>query len=59
MGNSYVALDLEATGLDTENDEIIEIGAVRFDDSGVLENFQTLVNPGRPIATGGDAYRDH
>src|SRR5574341_613806 len=46
---SYVALDLETTGLDTESDEIIEIGAVRFDESGVLENFERLVNPGRTI----------
>ena len=47
---TYVALDLETTGLDLETDEIIEIGAVRFDESGVLETFQTLVNPGRPIS---------
>ena len=50
MGTAYVALDLETTGLDLETDEIIEIGAVRFDVNGVLDNFQTLVNPGRPIA---------
>ncbi len=49
MGNSYVALDLETTGLDIENDEIIEIGAIRFDGNGVLGSFETLVNPGRAI----------
>jgi DNA polymerase-3 subunit epsilon/ATP-dependent DNA helicase DinG len=49
LGNTYVALDLETTGLDLEADEIIEIGAVRFDETGVLDTFQTLVNPGRPI----------
>jgi DNA polymerase-3 subunit epsilon/ATP-dependent DNA helicase DinG len=50
LGGSYVALDLETTGLDTESDEIIEIGAVRFDASDVLGTFETLVNPGREIA---------
>ena len=50
MGTAYVALDLETTGLDLEFDEIIEIGAVRFDENGVLDTFQTLVNPGRPIS---------
>ena len=50
MGTTYVALDLETTGLDLEADEIIEVGAVRFDAEGVIDTFQTLVNPGRPIA---------
>ena len=50
MGASYVALDLETTGLDLESDEIIEVGAIRFGADGVLDSFQTLVNPGRPIA---------
>ena len=48
-GQQYVAIDLETTGLDTENDAIIEIGAVRFDESGVRDGFQTLVNPRRPV----------
>jgi predicted DnaQ family exonuclease/DinG family helicase len=50
LGSTYVALDLETTGLDTETDEIMEVGAVRFDESGVLDRFQTLINPGRPIS---------
>jgi DNA polymerase-3 subunit epsilon/ATP-dependent DNA helicase DinG len=50
LGASYVALDLETTGLDLESDEIIEVGAIRFGADGVLDSFQTLVNPGRPIA---------
>jgi len=47
---SYVALDLETTGLDTETDAIIEIGAVRFDESEVLGTFQTLIKPGRVVS---------
>ncbi len=47
---SYVALDLETTGLDPERDRIIEVGASRFDPSGrELETFSYVVNPGRPV----------
>jgi hypothetical protein len=50
LSSTYIALDLETTGLDLENDAIIEIGAVRFDEGGtVLETYETLVNPGRPL----------
>lgn len=46
---SCVALDLETTGLDHDQDAIIEIGAVKFDGLQVLDTFQTLVNPYRQI----------
>ncbi|MGI8926999.1 MAG: helicase C-terminal domain-containing protein [Tepidiformaceae bacterium] len=50
MKRTYVALDLETTGLDPERDRITEIGAVRFDEDGAtLDTFESLVNPGRPI----------
>ncbi|MEM7028267.1 MAG: helicase C-terminal domain-containing protein [Chloroflexota bacterium] len=49
MARVYVSLDLETTGLDTENDRIIEVGAVRFRGSRVLEKFQSFVNPRRTI----------
>jgi DNA polymerase-3 subunit epsilon/ATP-dependent DNA helicase DinG len=50
MTPTYVALDLETTGLDPEADRITEIGAVRFAADGeVLETFESLVNPGRKI----------
>jgi len=45
----YVALDLETTGLDAESDRIIEVGAVRFRGSRILEEFQCFVKPDRPI----------
>jgi DNA polymerase-3 subunit epsilon/ATP-dependent DNA helicase DinG len=45
----YVALDLETTGLDSERDAIIEIGAVKFRGEQVLGTFENLVDPGRPI----------
>jgi DNA polymerase-3 subunit epsilon/ATP-dependent DNA helicase DinG len=45
----YVSLDLETTGLDIETDEIIEIAAIRFDATGVIDTYQTLVNPDRSL----------
>jgi DNA polymerase-3 subunit epsilon/ATP-dependent DNA helicase DinG len=44
-----VALDIETTGLSTERDAIIEIGAVRFRSDRVLDTWSSLVNPGRPL----------
>jgi ATP-dependent DNA helicase DinG len=46
---SIVALDIETTGLDPKTDAIIEIGAVRFNGKRIEEQWETLVNPGRPI----------
>jgi len=45
----YVSLDLETTGLDPDVDEIIEVAAVRFDATGVLDRYQSLVNPGKRL----------
>ena len=44
-----VALDLETTGLDSDRDKIIEVGAVKFRGGESIDTFQTFVNPGRPI----------
>jgi ATP-dependent DNA helicase DinG len=49
MRDVIVALDIETTGLDKERDAIIEIGAVRFRGDEVLDNWETLVNPERPL----------
>jgi DNA polymerase-3 subunit epsilon/ATP-dependent DNA helicase DinG len=49
LARVYVSLDIETTGLDPDQDVILEIGAVRFKGSQVYETYQTLVNPGRPI----------
>jgi predicted DnaQ family exonuclease/DinG family helicase len=45
----HVALDLETTGLDSDRDNIIEIGAVKFQGAEIVDTFQTFVNPARPI----------
>ena len=44
-GAVFCALDTETTGLKPAEERIIEIGAVKFDKSGVLGTFSTLVNP--------------
>jgi DNA polymerase III epsilon subunit family exonuclease len=41
-----VCLDLEATGLSAAVDHVIEIGAVKFRGSQVIDRFHSLVNPG-------------
>ncbi len=46
---TFVALDIETTGLDPQKDAIIEIGAVRFNGRRVEQEWSTLINPGRRI----------
>ncbi|NPV86902.1 MAG: DEAD/DEAH box helicase family protein [Anaerolineae bacterium] len=46
---SIVALDIETTGLNPQMDEIIEIGAVRFNGNRVEDKWHTLVSPKKPI----------
>lgn len=50
MDQTYVALDLETSGLDPDRDRIIEIGAVKFQGKKVIDTFHTLVNPRRPLS---------
>lgn len=46
---TWVAFDLETTGLSPKDDRIVEVGAVRFDAEGrELAAFERLVNPLRP-----------
>jgi predicted DnaQ family exonuclease/DinG family helicase len=46
---SIVSLDIETTGLDSQADAILEIGARRFEGNRVENEFSTLINPGRHI----------
>jgi len=46
VNQTYISLDLETTGLDPESDQIIEIGAVKFQGEKILDTFNTLVDPG-------------
>ena len=42
MPETLVSLDLETTGLDPDNDVILEIGAVKFSDQLIEDEFQKL-----------------
>ncbi len=46
----YVAFDLETTDNDIRDCEIVEIAAVRVRGRVVVEQYQRLVRPGRPIS---------
>jgi DNA polymerase-3 subunit epsilon/ATP-dependent DNA helicase DinG len=46
---TFVALDIETTGLEADSDAITEIGAVRFTGRRVEAEWHTLINPGRRI----------
>ena len=48
--NTFVVFDVETTGLDAETCEIIEIGAVKVSGGRIIEKFQTLVKPKKPIS---------
>lgn len=57
VGETFVALDLETTGLDPARDRVIEVGAVKFTGDGeVLDEFATLISGGR---TSAEAQRVH
>lgn len=43
--DSFVCLDCESTGLDVENDRIIEVAVVKFTFQGITEQFESLVDP--------------
>jgi DNA polymerase-3 subunit epsilon len=46
----FVCLDLETTGLEPKEDSIIEVAAVLFNFDGIVDTFETLVDPGGPIS---------
>jgi len=46
---TFVAFDVETTGLDSQTDKIVQVGAVRFDRRGAGETYEQLVNPGRRV----------
>ena len=45
----FVAFDLETTGLSSQTDTIIEIGAVLMKNGAEIDRFQTFVAPGRKL----------
>ncbi len=49
MRGELVAIDLETTGLDPQADRILEFGGVRIVDGEIVEEYNTLINPGCSI----------
>ncbi|MBR0148361.1 MAG: topoisomerase DNA-binding C4 zinc finger domain-containing protein [Lachnospiraceae bacterium] len=45
----YCIFDLETTGVSCANDEVVEISALKVIGGKVVDEYSTLVNPGRPI----------
>lgn len=50
MINTFVALDIETTGLNPAEDKIIEIGMAKISDGEIVDSYSTLVNPGIKIS---------
>ena len=49
MIDSYIALDLETTGLEPKKEKITEIAALKVEHGQITGRFVTLVNPKRPL----------
>ncbi|URZ07485.1 exonuclease domain-containing protein [Clostridium felsineum] len=47
--DDFIVFDFETTGLDTNTDKIIEIGAIKYRGNKKADEFITYVNPERPI----------
>ena len=50
QSNNFVVFDVETTGLNPENCDIIEIGAVKIKNGEIVEKFQTLIKPRERIS---------
>ena len=49
MLRTYICFDLETTGLSVEQDEIIEVGAVKVVEGRLTEQFTCFVNIHKPL----------
>ena len=50
LEQTYVVFDFETTGFNAGGaDSIIEIGAVKIKDGNIVEKYDELINPGRPL----------
>lgn len=54
--DEYVVLDTETTGVDPSTDDIIEVAAVRVRCGEMVETYQALIRPTRPV---GDSESVH
>ncbi len=49
LEKSYVVFDVETTGLNYEEDELLEIGAVKIENGKIVSKFASLIKPKNPI----------
>ena len=49
LSETFVCFDTETTGLRPDSEEITEIAAVKVRDGEIIDEFQTYVNPHKPI----------
>lgn len=47
--NKFVVFDVETTGLNSEEDSIIEISAIKIENGIMIESFNTFINPEKEI----------
>lgn len=47
--NDFVVFDLETTGLDSQKDRVVEIGAVKIEKGEIVSYYGTFVDPQTPI----------
>ena len=45
----YIVLDLETTGFSPQNDDIIEIAMLKYQNSQLVSHFESFVKPSKPI----------
>lgn len=50
MIHTYVAIDIETTGLNPKTDRIIELAAIKIESGKVVDTFETLINPRKSLS---------
>lgn len=51
-----IIFDVEATGLDTARDEILELAGMKLDAFGVVETFHRYLRPSRPVGSSEEVH---
>ncbi len=51
MKQSYNILDFETTGFSADYDRVIEVGIVKVKDNKIVDQFESLVNPGIRVSS--------